>query len=111
CDFTAYKLDHVKEWLSAFGFDYSEEELKKTGERIWNLTRLFNVREGFTREDDKLPERMKKPLKGEGPAAGNSITEEEFQEMLDRYYDLRGWDRDGRPTSEKISELDLEQWA
>lgn len=111
CDFTAYKLDHVKEWLSAFGFDYSEEELKKTGERIWNLTRLFNLREGFTREDDKLPERMKKPLKGEGPAAGNSITEGEFQEMLDQYYDLRGWDRNGCPTSEKISELDLEQWA
>jgi aldehyde:ferredoxin oxidoreductase len=111
CDFTAYQLDQVKDWLTAFGYDLSGDELKTTGERIWNLTRLFNVREGFSREDDKLPERMKKPLEGDGPARGNSISEEEFQEMLDEYYSLRGWDEEGRPKKEKLFELDLEDWA
>jgi len=111
CDFTAYKLEQVQNWLAAFGYDLSEEELKTTGERIWNLTRLFNVREGFSREDDKLPERMKKPLKGEGPASGNAISEDEFQKMLDEYYSLRGWNEEGRPKEEKLRELDLEGWA
>lgn len=111
CDFTAYQLDHISDWLSAFEHDLSEEELKVTGERIWNLTRLFNLREGFSREDDKLPERMKKPLGGEGPASGNFITEKGFQEMLDEYYSLRGWDSEGRPKKEKLDELDLKNWA
>ena len=111
CDFTAYKLNQISNWLSTFDHELSEEELKVTGERIWNLTRLFNVKEGFSREDDKLPERMKKPLSGEGPASGNSITEKEFQEMLDEYYSLRGWDSEGRPKKEILDELDLKDWA
>lgn len=110
CDFTAYNLDQVVNWLEGLGHDYSKEELRKAGERIWNLTRLFNLREGFSREDDKLPERMKKPLKGEGPARGNYITEEDFEEMLERYYRIRGWDENGKPTPEKLKELGLEGW-
>jgi len=111
CDFTAYQLEQVKDWLSAFGYDYSEKDLEIVGERIWNLSRLYNVREGFSRKDDKLPERMKTPLKGEGPAKGNYITQKDFEQMLSRYYKLRGWDRDGKPKSEKVTELNLEQFA
>ncbi|MFB6291712.1 MAG: aldehyde ferredoxin oxidoreductase family protein, partial [Candidatus Bipolaricaulia bacterium] len=111
CDFTAYRLDQIKDWLEKLEFDYSQEELKEIGERVWNLTRLFNIKEGFSKKDDKLPERMKKPLQGEGPAEGNCITEEEFDSMLERYYELRGWDKVGRPTPEKVQELGLENWV
>ncbi|MBS3740196.1 aldehyde ferredoxin oxidoreductase family protein [Candidatus Bipolaricaulota bacterium] len=111
CDFTAYNLEQVENWLRSLDYNYSKGELKRTGERIWNLTRLFNLREGFSRNDDKLPERMKKPLKGEGPAKGNYISEEQFEEMLDEYYHLRGWNESGRPTPDKLADLDLQDWA
>lgn len=111
CDFTAYTLEQVQDWLSGFGYEYSKETLRKTGERIWNLSRLFNVREGFTREDDKLPERMQQELRGDGPAEGNHIIEEEFKGMLDEYYQLRGWNHDGHPTTEKLDELGIEDWV
>lgn len=110
CDFTGYTLEQVQDWLSGFGYEHSKEKLQETGERIWNLSRLFNVREGFSREDDKLPERMQQELKGGGPAEGNYITEEEFQAMLDEYYELRGWDEEGRPTEDKLAELGLQDW-
>ncbi len=91
----------------------SEEEMFRVGERVTNLRRLFNCREGFSRKDDTLPHRvMHEPIK-EGPAKGHLVTEEELQMMLDDYYSERGWDADGRPTSEKLEELgisDLAYW-
>ncbi|MGM0606405.1 MAG: aldehyde ferredoxin oxidoreductase family protein [Halobacteriota archaeon] len=111
CDFTAYNYDRVGEWLNALGYDVDRETLETVGERAWTLTRLFNVREGFDRDDDALPERMTKPLEGEGPAAGNRITREQFDEMLEEYYELRGWTTDGVPTDETLSRLDIEEFA
>jgi aldehyde:ferredoxin oxidoreductase len=91
------------------GGAYTEEEILRVGERINNLARAFNVREGFTRKDDTLPERlMTEPLK-EGPCKGSLISEEELSSMLDEYYVARGWDLDtGIPTKEKLIELGLE---
>jgi len=85
------------------GVDYSKEELLKIGERIWNLARLINVKRGFNRKDDMLPSRILQPL-DEGPSAGKKIP---YEEMLNIYYEVRGWDKNGVPTNEKLRELGL----
>ena len=91
------------------GWAFTLEDFRKAGERIYNLTRAFCVREGAFREDDVLPERlMTKPLPG-GPAEGMVNDREMLELMKDAYYDFRGWDRTtGIPTQEKLRELDLE---
>ena len=94
-------------WSSlSLGWDISIEELMKTGDRIFNLCRVFNVREGITRKDDCLPKRFFEPLP-EGPLKGVSFTNEEFNMMLDYLYEFRGWDMTGIPTKEKLVELGL----
>jgi aldehyde:ferredoxin oxidoreductase len=82
-------------------------ELAKIGERAFNLCRAFNIREGFSRKDDTLPERLMEPLP-DGPYKGQRITYEELQLMLDNYYAIRGWDRNGIPTPMKLGELGLD---
>ncbi|WP_255191159.1 aldehyde ferredoxin oxidoreductase family protein [Natronobeatus ordinarius] len=94
-------------WLSAVGREYDPADLERAGERIWTLVRLFNVREGFSRADDDLPEVLTKPLEG-GPNDGRAVDREAFEAMLDRYYEVRGWDSDGRPTAETLERLGLE---
>lgn len=111
CDFTGYNYERVTEWLDEMGYDLDTDDLQHMGERVWNLVRLFNVREGFDRSDDKLPERLRKPLERGGPAEGNTVTEEEFETMLDEYYELRGWSSDGIPTEETLERLDITEFA
>ena len=108
CDFAPLEVKHFVELLNkATGFNFTVEDYLKTGERIWNLTRLFNVREGITRKDDTLPPRfMEEPLP-EGTTKGQVVTKEMLDEMLDEYYALRGWDKNGVPTEEKLKELGL----
>jgi aldehyde:ferredoxin oxidoreductase len=93
----------------ATGIEMSPDQLQKAGERIWNLEKAFNVREGMTRKDDNLPERfLKEPLK-EGGSAGNLVN---LEPMLDEYYEARGWDvATGIPKREKLVELGLEYVA
>jgi aldehyde:ferredoxin oxidoreductase len=95
------------EWLSAVGLDYSTAALRTAGERIWTLTRLFNVREGFDRSDDELPAKLTEPLDGGGPNDGERIDAAAFDDLLSTYYDVREWDRRGRPTRELLARLDL----
>ena len=79
--------------------------LLRAGERIVNLERAFNVREGLTRKDDSLPERALKTPLPDGPAKGQVV---DLEPMLDRYYELRGWDKaSGIPSREKLTDLDL----
>ena len=94
------------------GLRYSPEEIQKVGERINNLARAFNVREGFTRADDTLPERlMTEPLKA-GASKGQLISKDDLKLMLDEYYTERGWDiNTGVPTRGKLMELGLEYVA
>lgn len=94
------------EWLDAVGLTYTPQELARVGERVWTLVRLFNVREGFGSEDDELPSALTTPI-DDGPAAGESIDPDEFEEMLEAYYALRQWGPDGRPTRECLARLDL----
>lgn len=84
------------------------EVLAKIGERIWNLERAFLVREGFSRKDDSLPERVQKePLRTKGgPGEGEVVRT--LDAFLDEYYALRGWTPEGVPTPQKLKELGLD---
>jgi aldehyde:ferredoxin oxidoreductase len=87
------------------GWDVTGDELERAGERIVNLERLFNVREGVRRADDVLPWRvMHEPIPS-GPSAGMFCPPDELAAMLDEYYRLRGWDADGVPTHERLAAL------
>jgi len=89
------------------GWNMKPAELVRIGERAINLCRAFNAREGFTRKDDTLPERLADPLP-DGQYKGQRISPEELQSMLDNYYEVRGWDKKtGVPTATKLRELDL----
>jgi aldehyde:ferredoxin oxidoreductase len=90
------------------GLQYAPEEIQKVGERMNNLARAFNAREGFTRNDDTLPERlMTEPLKA-GASKGQLISPDDLNQMLDEYYTDRGWDlKTGAPSREKLKELGL----
>jgi len=85
----------------------SPEELLKCGERIWNVERLFNVRAGFTREHDTLPERLFKEAIKTGPSKGEIYDRREFEKLLFEYYRLRGWDENGVPREKKLKELGI----
>ena len=81
------------------------DNLWRIGERINNLERMFNVREGFTRADDIFPGRILEETLPEGPSAGQTF---EWQPMLEEYYRERGWDTvSGIPTAAKLRELGL----
>jgi aldehyde:ferredoxin oxidoreductase len=105
--------DLANYYTLATGIPMTEEELEKDGERIENLARLFNIREGKgTREFDTLPWKiMNTPVPEEGPAKGVVVSEEEFQMGLDDYYTARGWTIDGVPTVEKLEEVGLTEYA
>jgi aldehyde:ferredoxin oxidoreductase len=90
------------EWLDAVGLD-TEGDLETVGERIWTLTRLFNVREGVSRADDELPPALR--AAPDGP--GEGIDPGRFEAMLDAYYEIRGWGSDGRPTRATVERLGL----
>jgi len=107
CDFVPIDVkDFISLTNAATGFGYTEKEYLKCGERIWNMTRLYNIREGISRKDDDLPERLKQPLP-EGPSQGKMISQDMLDTMLDEYYDCRGWTKDGIPGEEKLHELGL----
>jgi len=105
--------DLANYYTLATGIPMTAEELDKAGERIENLARLFNIREGKgTRKYDTLPWKiMNVPVPDEGPAKGAVVNEEEFQLGLDDYYEARGWTKDGIPTVEKLNELGLGEYA
>ncbi|UCE43975.1 MAG: aldehyde ferredoxin oxidoreductase family protein [Candidatus Bathyarchaeota archaeon] len=113
CKWTVYpcggtKVTTLKDIIAAAtGWDVTIDELMKTGERIFNLCRAFNVREGIRRADDTLPKRFSEPLP-EGPYKGEAFSEQVLAEMLDHYYELRGWSREtGIPERKKLEELEL----
>jgi len=90
------------------GLTFTADEVQKVGERLNNLAKAFNTREGFTRADDTFPERlMTEPLK-EGGSKGQLISKDDLKMMLDEYYTERGWDpQTGVPTRAKLEELGL----
>ena len=108
CDFWAISWETTSELISyVHGKEISIAELEKAAERIWNTSRLFNIREGFKAVGDILPDRIfKEPLKS-GSSAGRALPRDKFDAMLREYYQLRSWDSNGVPTPERLKELDM----
>jgi aldehyde:ferredoxin oxidoreductase len=96
----------ILEFLNAAtGAGYTLEELVTAGERIFNAERLFLVRAGFTRKDDSFPARMTREPLPDGPSEGMVC---HLDEMLEKYYRVRGWTEDGIPMELKLKELGLD---
>ncbi len=104
----ALPLNQLVEAVHAVtGWDTSLWELLKVGERTVTMARVFNLREGFGREDDTLPDRLFAPLES-GPLQGKGIDRKEFEEALTLFYEAMGWDpQEGVPTKGKLAELNL----
>jgi aldehyde:ferredoxin oxidoreductase len=101
--------DLAKLYTLVTGWETTPEEMRLKGERINNLARVINVREGLGRKDDTLPWKvMNMPIPDEGPSKGAYVTKEELDLMLDDYYEVRGWTRDGVPTPEKLKALGMD---
>jgi aldehyde:ferredoxin oxidoreductase len=102
------------EWLAARGYDHDPADLAGLGERVWTLTRLYNVREGFDREDDALPPAIAGAKSGDGGDASersDALDPDAFDELLDSYYAVREWDENGRPTASLLDRLGLSRLA
>ncbi|MBI9107402.1 MAG: aldehyde ferredoxin oxidoreductase family protein [Spirochaetales bacterium] len=93
----------------SYGGAWPADKIYKTGERIFNLQRMFNIMAGFDRKEDKLPGRFHKELLKAGPPKDIAYTKEAFDKAMDEYYSYRGWDELGRPTIEKLEELGIEK--
>jgi aldehyde:ferredoxin oxidoreductase len=89
------------------GMDMSVADLFIIGERVYNLQRAFNVREGLDRKADSLPARVFEDPIPKGASKGSRIKRSEFERMLDDYYQARGWSWNGVPTKVKMISLDL----
>ncbi len=101
----AETVDLVK---ACTGWNVDIEELMKLGERRINMLRLFNLREGFSRKDDQLPQKFFTPLKGTGPSSGVAVNREDFNKAIEYHYATMGWSPEGVPTSQKLTDLSLE---
>jgi len=102
--------DMAKYYTLATGIETTPEELRQAGERINNLARVLNIREGKgTREYDQVPPKiLSVPVPDEGVAKGAHVNQKEFDIGLDDYYEVRGWTKEGIPTVEKLKELGLQ---
>jgi aldehyde:ferredoxin oxidoreductase len=108
CKFMGIVLS-ADDWASLIskllGYEFTATDFRKTGERLYNLARVYNVREGISRKDDTLPARLLEEPLPEGPAEGQTVN---LDPLLDAYYEFRGWDKNGIPTKEKLKELGLD---
>ncbi|MFH0749118.1 MAG: aldehyde ferredoxin oxidoreductase family protein [Candidatus Bathyarchaeota archaeon] len=93
------------------GIPMTGAELEKAGERMSNLARLYNIREGLTRKDDTLPPRVMKDPIPDGVSKGSYVSQDELNILLDGYYEARGWTKEGVPKKTKISELGLDEYT
>jgi len=109
CDFWAVTPEQLSIlFKQLWGRDFADDEILKIGERVWNLGRLFNLREGV--EKDDLPKKLyaESGAFAEGPSAGQAIGEDKFNAMMAEYYTQRGWDASGVPSEAKLSELGID---
>jgi len=110
CMFQPYSTQQVSELVNgATGWNTSVYELMKVGERALNLARIFNIREGLTAEDDRIPDRFYEVFTS-GPLAGKAIGQENMRNAIKIYYTMAGWDENGVPTAAKLQELGID-WA
>jgi aldehyde:ferredoxin oxidoreductase len=107
---SAYRLEVAAPMIrAATGWDVDPDELAVTGERISNIERLFNTRDGLRREHDTLPLRVRNEPLPDGPSKGEMLGED-FDAMVDEFYDVCGWDKTtGIPLPERLRDLDLDK--
>lgn len=89
------------------GYPFTQQLLLEAGDRIFNLERLFLLRAGLTQADDTLPPRMLNEPLPEGPGKGHIV---ELDQLLPRFYELRGWNQAGIPTPEKLRSLAIDEY-
>jgi aldehyde:ferredoxin oxidoreductase len=106
--FNDFYEESVEFYRLATGLDLTTDELKRVGERVSNLKKYFNVREGWSKKDDWLPPRILEEPLPDGDSQGTTLTAEELRLMIDDYYAVRGWTEDGLVPPEKLAELGLE---
>ena len=108
CHFYPYDYNHLAAALSGVtGLNYGIEDILQVGARAQTLSRLFNLREGLTADDDKLPKRVMNAFNS-GPLADIEITDETFNWAKRRYYEMMLWDPDsGVPTQACLADLKL----
>ncbi|MFO7969887.1 MAG: aldehyde ferredoxin oxidoreductase C-terminal domain-containing protein, partial [Candidatus Izemoplasmatales bacterium] len=99
--------DQAEAYRIVTGIKMNIEKLNKAAERIINLERLYNVKIGFTRKDDSLPNKFLQEPIPKGPSKGQTV---DLNSMLDEYYKLMGWNQDGIPTEAKLKELGLKHY-
>jgi aldehyde:ferredoxin oxidoreductase len=104
CKFVSFAVAEEYYGRALAALTGTSADLIRVGERVWNLERLYNLREGFSRADDTLPRRLLAEPVPEGPSKG---WVSHLPEMLDEYYRFRGWDENGVPTDRKLEELGL----
>ena len=107
CLFTSFALgaeDYAELLKGGTGWDMTGDEVMRIGERVWNLEKLYNIREGWTPKDDELPKRLTGEPIPKGPSQGKVSL---VPAMLPIYYEKRGWDANGQPKKEKLEELGL----
>ena len=110
CSFVPWNITELRDAVEAVtGWPATTWKLMKAVERGITLMRIFNLREGFTRDDDRLPERFHHAPE-EGPLKNVRIDPQAHKEAVEIYYQLLGWDRNGVPTKACLTALDLE-WA
>ncbi len=108
CDFARYGVteeQYLDLFAAATGRRIGQDELYQLGERIWNLTRLFNLKAGMTAAQEDLPGRFKSEPLADGPAAGHYFAQADIESLRSDYYVVRGWDQNGAPTPEKLAAL------
>jgi aldehyde:ferredoxin oxidoreductase len=112
CKFMGFLLpaqEYADLIAAATGWNFTVEEFRKGGERIYNLARSYCVREGISRKDDILPKRLYDDPLPDGPAKGMVIERDTLEAMKDAYYEFRKWDKEtGKPSIERLNELGLE---
>jgi aldehyde:ferredoxin oxidoreductase len=104
-------LDLVTDaYVAATGLPMTQENLLRCGERVYNLEKLFNTREGMGRESDYPPPRFFDEPMSDGPDKGAHLDRADYEVLLSDYYTARGWDPEtGRPTPEKLKDLELKE--
>jgi aldehyde:ferredoxin oxidoreductase len=105
CDFGAMGVSpetYAMLCNAASGMNIEPSYFDQLGERVWNTTRIFNLREGMQTSDERLPKRFVDEPLPSGPHKGHKFSEDDMNYLLQDYYKIRGWDGTGRPTKETL---------
>jgi aldehyde:ferredoxin oxidoreductase len=105
--FTDFYSEGAELLSKVTGWNCSGTELRRTGERIHTLKKLFNIREGWRPEHDWLPQRLLCETLPTGVAQGIGLTGDELREMIQGYYKAREWDESGFVPEQKLQELGI----